>query len=308
MPGLFIWVRILSMLKKINIIGCGYIGKKTARLLIDKNLSPCCFVHSEESRDSCASMGLEAIQFDLGKKSLQLDEKNIHGFRNSTIAYFAPPQREGETDSRMKNFVSILETLAAAPSKILLMSTTGVYGDCKGEWIDEQQAVQPQVDRARRRLSAENLLKKYCEKHSTQYLVFRVSGIYAADKLPVKRITSAEPIVNAHDSGFTNRIHADDLSAFCVEALVADVAPGIYNCCDGRPSTMHDYFIKVAAAMKLPRPREISLQQAQQELSAGMLSYLAESKRISNKKLLSNFKTRFKYPDLNAGLKSCDNA
>jgi NAD dependent epimerase/dehydratase family enzyme len=110
--------------------------------------------------------------------------------------------------------------------------------------------------------------------------------------------------VKAEDSGFTNRIHADDLSAFCLEALTKDIDSGIYNCCDGQPSTMNDYFIKVADALKLSRPKEISLLQARQELSSGMLSYLAESKRISNKKLLNNFMTRFKYPDLDAGLQA----
>jgi len=303
MSGLFIWVRIMPMMKNIIIIGCGYIGKKIAGLLKAQSLNPACFVNTEESKNKLLSMGFQAMQFDLDETGLELDEKKLNTFNNSVIAYLAPPQREGIVDNRMAHFVSMLETLSSPPSKIILISTTGVYGDCKGEWIDEQQATVPQADRSHRRLSAETQLKKYCEKVQAQYVVFRVPGIYAADKLPVKRITSGEPIVAAQDSGFTNRIHADDLSAFCVEALTEDVQPGIYNCCDGHPSTMNDYFMKVAQAMKLSPPKEISLQQAQQELSSGMLSYLAESKRISNKKLLNNFKTRFKYPDLDAGLK-----
>jgi len=304
MSGFFIWVRITPMINKINIIGCGYIGKKIAQLLKSQNLNPVCFVSSEKSKNNLSSMGFQAGQFDLDKNGLELNDKSKASFKDSTIAYLAPPQRKGIIDIRMTHFVSMLETLNLPPSKIILISTTGVYGDCKGEWIDEQQATEPQADRARRRLSAETQLKKYCEKVQVQYVVFRVPGIYAADKLPIKRISSGESIVNAQDSGFTNRIHADDLSAFCVEAMVEEVTPGIYNCCDGCPSTMNHYFMKVADAKKLPRPKEISLQQAKQELSLGMLSYLAESKRISNKKLLNNFKTRFKYPDLDAGLKS----
>ena len=286
-------------------MGCGYIGKKIAHRLKANNPDFFCFVQSEKSKDICISMGLKSIQFDLDESDTLIDEAGKSLLVNSDIAYLAPPQRSGEKDIRMQHFISMLETLSAAPSKILLISTTGVYGDCEGEWIDEQQPTKPQADRARRRLSAENQLKTYCEKFKVQYVVFRVPGIYAPDKLPVKRITSGEPIVNAADSGYTNRIHADDLSAFCVEALVGDeVTTGIFNCCDGAPSTMNDYFVKVADALKLTRPKEISLLQAQQELSPGMLSYLAESKRISNKKLLSHFKTRFKFANLDAGLKS----
>ncbi len=292
------------MLENINIIGCGYIGKKIAHALSVINVEPDCFVSSEKSKNICNLTGLKVTQINLDKMNAGSCEQIFYGLKNSVIAYLVPPQREGDIDLRMESFILSLKALDESPVKIILISTTGVYGDCKGKWIDEQQAVNPQVDRARRRLSAENQLKKYCDHAQVEYIVFRVPGIYAADKLPVKRITSGEPIVNAKDSGFTNRIHADDLVAFCVEALVSDVPTGIYNCCDGHPSTMNDYFHKVAKVLKVQPPEEISLQQAQQTLSTGMLSYLAESKRIDNKKLLSNFKTEMKYPDLAAGLQS----
>ena len=292
------------MLKNIYIIGCGYIGKKIADLLLAKNVSSHCFVKSETSKETCSNMGIPVTQFDLDKISLTLSKSQLKKFDKSTFAYLAPPQRMGLTDERVEHFIAALESVDAVPHKIVLISTTGVYGDCKGEWIDESRATRPQADRAYRRLSAETQLIEYCEKNNVQYVVFRVPGIYASDKLPVKRLTSGEPIVSAADSGYTNRIHADDLSALCVEALLEKVTLGVYNCCDGQPSTMNDYFTKVADALGYPRPIEISLSEAKQTLSAGMLSYLAESKRISNKKLLKHFKTEFKYPNLVSGLKS----
>ena len=292
------------MLNHINIFGCGYIGKKIAGLLKAVD-SPChCFVKSETSKKTCLTMGYPVTQFNLDKENLALNDSLLNEFDKSTIAYLSPPQRNGLSDERMTHFISALEKANAVPHKVVLISTTGVYGNCNGDWIDESREAQPQADRAFRRLSAEKQLIKYCEKNNVQFIVFRVPGIYASDKLPVKRITSGEPIVNAADSGYTNRIHAEDLSALCVEALLEDVDSGIYNCCDGQPSTMNDYFTKVADALGYSRPDEISLIQARQQLSEGMLSYLAESKRISNKKLLSHFKTKFKYPDLTSGLKS----
>ncbi len=290
-------------------MGCGYIGKKLARLLFEQEIMPGCIVHSKGSADDCLAMGLSPLAFDLDKadrglSEIALREAVLNVFEDAVVAYFVPPQPQGDSDQRMQNFVSMLDGLTVAPEKILLISTTGVYGDCHGEWIDEQRATMAQVDRARRRLSAESRLQKYCDLNKTALIIFRVPGIYAVDKLPLKRILSGQPIVNADDSGFTNRIHADDLSAFCAEALMCDVTPGIYNCCDGAPSTMNDYFMKVADAAGLVRPAEISLLQAQQQLSKGMLSYLAESKRISNEKLLMHFKTKLKYPDLSTGLQS----
>lgn len=285
----------------INIVGCGYIGKKIAAALNRKRKPVRCFVHSENSKLMCQYTGLDTYQFDLDQPDLSLNDDERLNFSDSILIYLVAPPKKGCEDTRMGNFLSNLKQLDLPPKKIVLISTTGIYGNCHGEWIDEDTVANPQADRAFRRLSAEQQLQKYAKK--TQLIIFRVPGIYSKDKLPVERIMSGEPIVRAEDSGFTNRIHADDLVSFCVEALVSDVAAGIYNCCDGVPSTMNDYFKRVADALMLPHPAEISLAEAEKKLSAGMLSYLAESKRISNKKLLANFKTKFKYPNLEAGLK-----
>jgi len=283
----------------VSIVGCGYIGKKVASKLLAIGKVAECYVHSQCSKNDCETLGFNAhlLELDNSDCSYEWQAKE-----NNVIAYFVPPQHQGLMDTRMTHFISILENSRNKPNKILLISTTGIYGDCRGEWVDETRAVNPQADRAHRRLNAETQLQQFCELKDIECIIFRVPGIYAQDKLPSKRISSGEPIVCAKDSGYTNRIHAEDLAEFCVEALIKKVSPGIYNCCDGNPSTMNDYFMQVADYLKLERPKEISLQQAQEELSAGMLSYLAESKRISNKKLLDNFVTKFKYPDLKSTL------
>ena len=288
------------MQRKFYIVGSGYIGKKVAGILQSRGDSVECFVHSQQSRDLCESLELKTTLLELDDE-LTLDWPSIT--KESAIAYFVPPPRKGMVDTRMNHFLNALKLLSQLPGKILLISTTGVYGDCQGEWIDESREVSPQAGRAHRRLDAETQLQQFCEQQNIESIIFRVPGIYAKDKLPVKRISSGEPIVRAEDSGYTNRIHADDLAAFCVEALTENINTGIYNACDGNPSTMNDYFMRVADSLHIDRPKEISLQQAQSELSAGMLSYLAESKRISNKKLLNSFQTEFKYPDLLSGLK-----
>lgn len=290
-----------------NIIGCGYIGKRIAQRLQQQNRTVKCYVATQASQDECADLGLDVQRFNLDVAGLELPESTKPDFASSVLMYLVPPPRSGQVDTRMTHFIDYLQSCEKSTGqpaqKIVLICTTGIYGDCDGEWIDESRAPNPQADRACRRLDAETQLQAYCAQHDIDCIVFRVPGIYAMDKLPLKRITSGEPIVRAEDSGYTNRIHADDLAAFCVEAMSEPVATGVYNCCDGNPSTMNDYFIRVAEVMDLPAPPQISLQQAQAELSAGMLSYLAESKRISNEKLRRHFKTEFKYPDLQAGLK-----
>lgn len=165
------------MFNYINIIGCGYIGKKLASLLKVTD-SPChCFVKSESSKEACLTMGYPVTQFNLDKEGLTLNNSQLKEFEKSTIAYLAPPQRNGLIDERMTRFISALETVNAVPHKIILISTTGVYGNCNGDWIDETREAQPQAERAFRRLNAEKQLIKYCKKNNVQYVVFRGKSV-----------------------------------------------------------------------------------------------------------------------------------
>ena len=290
--------------KKISIIGCGYIGQRLIQLLLSKNLVDAeqisTLVKSINSQKQCVSLGVSSIQFDMDTIAAPLPERlQIH---QSILYYFTPPPAQGSIDSRARQFI---KQLIKPPSKIVLISTTGVYGNCHGQWVDENTALNPGVDRARRRFDAEQQFQSYCRKFNIPLVILRVSGIYGPGKLPLKRIKARTPIVREEDSPFSNRIHTDDLLEICLKAGLSDNIEGIFNCADGHPTTMYDYFIKVARANKLPEPPVITLQQAKTQLSSGMLSYMAESRRIDNQKLLAEFDLSLKYPDLDKGLASC---
>lgn len=280
----------------ITIAGCGHIGKLLAQQLLKKNISVTGYVNSDSSRSECESKNISCEIIDLDNP---LDDIDLTGQR---LIYLVPPPRSGKTDTRMTNFLHAIEK--HQPEKIALISTTGVYGDCQGEWIDESAPLNPIADRAFRRADAEKQLQKHCQKLNIPLVILRVPGIYGPGKIPLARIKSGQAIVNKKDSPFTNRIHANDLVTVCEKALLETDITGTYNVTDGNPGTMHEYFIGVATAMNLPVPPAISLAEAQQQLSAGMLSYMAESRRIGNKKLLKDFDIVLQYPDLKTGLKN----
>ncbi len=290
--------------KKISIIGCGYIGQRLIQLLLSRKLAEAeqinTLVKSIDSQKQCSKLGVSSIQFDMDTIDIPLPEHlQIH---QSILYYFAPPPSHGSIDTRARQFI---KQLIKAPSRIVLISTTGVYGNCHGQWVNENTALNPGVDRARRRVDAEQQFQSYCRKVNIPLVILRVSGIYGPGKLPLKRIKAQTPIVREEDSPFSNRIHTDDLLEICLKAGLSDNIEGIFNCADGHPTTMYDYFIKVARAKKLPEPPAITLQQAKTQLSAGMLSYMDESRRIDNQKLLTEFDLSLKYPDLDKGLSSC---
>ncbi|MCG6937557.1 MAG: SDR family oxidoreductase [Gammaproteobacteria bacterium] len=281
--------------KQATIAGCGHIGKLLALQLRPKNIAVTGFVSSESSLAECKSRNIRCEIINLDKP---LDNINLAG---QPVIYLVPPPRSGRTDTRITNFLRAIEK--QPPCRFVLISTTGVYGDCRGGWVDESTPLNPSADRAFRRADAEQQLQHFCQRLDIPLVILRVPGIYGPGRVPLARIESGQPIVSKQDSPFTNRIHADDLVNVCEKALFDPGITGIYNVTDGHPSTMYDYITGVASAMNLPVPPVISLEQAQHQLSAGMLSYMAESRRIDNSKLLKDFKIELQYPDLQSGLK-----
>ncbi|HSD95712.1 MAG TPA: SDR family oxidoreductase [Sulfuricaulis sp.] len=284
----------------VLIVGCGDIGERVARLERSEGRTVAGLVRSEKSARRLLTAGIQPIIADLDAPTFL----NNLPVKDAIVYYFAPPPDKGITDPRMETFISAL-TPSNLPKRIVLISTTGVYGDCRGEWVTEDRPPNPQVDRARRRLSAETTLQRWSEKSGVPIVVLRVPGIYGRGYLPEKRLRSGEPVLREDESPFSNRIHADDLARICIAAARHDDPSLIYNVSDGHPTTMTDFFFRVADALGLPRPAAITREEAQHRLGPGMLSYLAESKRIDNRRMREELGVELMYPDLAAGLASC---
>jgi nucleoside-diphosphate-sugar epimerase len=278
-----------------SIVGCGYIGKRLANQLQEKGKAVHGYVSSEPSLAECDELNISCEIIDLDETLPAID------LTGRKAIYLAPPPRSGQSDPRITNFLHAIED--HVPEKFVLISTTGVYGNCNGDWIDESTPLKPTADRAKRRADAEQQVKSFCQGKNIPLVILRVAGIYGPGKIPVARIKSGAPIVNQHDSPYTNRIHAVDLVNICEQALLNTKITGTYNVTDGHPGTMYEYFTGVAETLGLPAPPAITLAEAQDQLSEGMLSYMAESRRIDNKKLLNDFELKLIYPKLQDGLK-----
>lgn len=136
-------------------------------------------------------------------------------------------------------------------------------------------------------------------------VILRVGGIYGPGRLPLERLKQGMTILRRDLAPLSNRIHADDLAMVCQAAVKAPDQHSIYNVCDNQASSMSDYFIRVAKHAGLPAPIEVDWQQAETELSAVMLSYLHESRRMDNSKMLNELQIELTYPDLESGLSAC---
>ena len=284
-------------MEKIFIIGCGDIGRRTAALWQARANPVVALARSAASTERLRQLGITPVAGDLDLA------ESLHALPMADVVlyYFAPPPAQGETDPRMHALMTALD-FGAVPKKIIYISTTGVYGDGRGEWINEDTPLRPQAARSKRRVDAESALRAFGIRHAVPVIILRVSGIYGPGRLPIDAIKARRPVLDEKESGYTNRIHADDLARICVAAAEHGRADSVYNVSDGQPGTLAGYFNQLADALGEPRPPVVTRAEAQTLLSAGMLSYLNESRRIDNRRLRQELGIELLYPTLEAGL------
>jgi nucleoside-diphosphate-sugar epimerase len=284
----------------VLIVGCGDIGTRVAHLWQKDGATVTGIVRTSESLAKLQDAGISAVQCDLADSHAEIPDL----LPNSLIYYFAPPPRKGRDDLHCQRLLDLLETKKHKPRSIVAISTTGVYGNRHGELVTEEDPLNPQVDRAWRRYDMENRLRKWCDAHDVSLVILRVGGIYGPGRLPLERIKKGIPIVHEHLAPKTNRIHADDLAMICKKAAHVSYRYRVYNVSDGQDSNMTEYFDILADHFGLPRPPKVDWDQAEKEISAGMLSYLKESRRLDNSRMLNELNINLRYPTLQDALKS----
>ncbi|HSH44082.1 MAG TPA: SDR family oxidoreductase [Arenicellales bacterium] len=279
----------------VFIAGYGYTGRRVAERWMERGVKVRALTRRPIRLAEHMHPRLELLRGDLDEPA-SLPTGAIAGTR---LYYFAPPRKLGDIDERMRDFVAALDE---PPEKIVLISTTGVYGDCNGEWVDESRPPNPGSDRARRRLDAERVISEWASRRGVPLAILRVAGIYGPGCLPEKRLQERTPMPAARDCGYTNRIHIDDLVEACVQVMAQPGATGVFNASDGAPGTMREYFDLVADALGYDRLPVLPREQMAATLNTRMQAYLGESRRIDNSRLRDTLGLSLRYPDLASAL------
>ncbi|HLQ86564.1 MAG TPA: SDR family oxidoreductase [Salinisphaeraceae bacterium] len=273
---------------KTLIIGCGDTGIRVAARAVAAGDLVTGVVRTAASGMQVRAVGAHSLICDLDAELPPLPACE-------RLLYFAPPPRKGDSDPRLQQ---VLDALGTAPRFVVYISTTGVYGDCGGAWIDEEQALAPATARARRRVAAEQQLLAWC-KHA---VILRTPGIYGPGRLPLAAIRAGQPILSDAASGWTNRVHVDDLAAIAWQAGQQHWPHAIYHASDGQPTRMSRFYDTLAAMLALPAPPRVDWAAAQQQFSRTRLSFLRASRRLSNARLRQDFGYQFKFVDFRDGL------
>ena len=281
------------------LVGCGDVGLRVAALL--RGRWRLIALTSNPTRvDELRAAGVQPLIGNLDQPGTLA---RLAGLADAVL-HLAPPPGHGSADPRTANLLRAL-ALKGRTRRIVYGSTSGVYGDCGGAQIDETRAVNPATDRARRRVDAERRLRWYGRAFGAQVTLLRIPGIYASDRVgghPRERLARGTPVLAAEFDVFTNHIHADDLARACAAALHRGAPQRVLHVCDDSALKMGDYFDLAADLCGMARPRRVDLEQARAELSPMQLSFMGESRRLSNARLKRELRLRLRYPTASQGL------
>jgi nucleoside-diphosphate-sugar epimerase len=285
---------------RLLIVGCGDVGMRLLPLLTG-HFRVFATTSQPARRAELRALGAVPLVADLDRPDTL---RRLCGLA-STVVHLAPPPADGVLDSRTRNLTAILPE----HGRLVYVSTTGVYGDCGGALFDESRPVAPRNPRALRRVDAERVLRRWAGRSGAALAILRVPGIYGADRLPLKRLQQGTPALIDADDVYTNHIHADDLASIIARALFRALPNRIYHAVDDSDMKMAQYFDVVADAFRLPRPPRLPRAELQQAVTPALLSFMSESRRLSNGRIKRELGVRLRYATvadtLNALQKAC---
>ena len=282
----------------ILIIGCGDIGLRVAKQL-SRSHRVFALTSQQNRFQELRAVGATPI---LGNLDHPESLWRLSGLAQ-TVIHLAPPQNGGNRDCRTRNLLRILAQGSNAVRRLIYISTTGVYGDHRGGKVSEATPVNPQSERAQRRVDAERILRLWAPVHGVALTILRVPGIYAADRLPIERLQAQTPALLPEEDAYSNHIHSDDLARLVCAAVYHGKPQRIINACDGGETKMGDYFDEVADAFGLERPARLPGGELQKIVSPMLWSFMRESRRVTNQRL-PELKTPLRYPSVGHFLKT----
>ena len=262
-------------MRRLLIIGCGDVALRALPLLRER-YRVYALTHSRERAPLLRAHGVLPIAGDLDDPA-SLDA--LTGIAHDVL-HSAPPPSHGVRDTRTAHLIAALAKGKSLPQHLIYISTTGVYGDCAGALVDETRPLRPQTARARRRVDAERQLRDWGRRSRVRISVLRAPGIYSGERLPLERLHTGMPALKPDEDSYSNHVHADDLARMVVAALR----------------------FGHAGHCGLPRPPRLSRAEASRRIPANVLSFMNESRRLSNRRLKDELRFQLRYPTVRDGI------
>ena len=224
------------------------------------------------------------------------DQKLIEKLKQSDHILISIPPVDG-FDLVVKNFSKIIEE--SSPKWITYLSATSVYGDHKGEWVNEESETKPTSANGIDRLAAEKSWMLFAEDSMLPFQIFRLSGIYSDQRNILARLKSGNTNIINKKNHFFSRIHVEDVANVLFKSLSNFKSSEIYNISDDKPSSSEEVTLYGVKLLNVDIPKSIEIKDIESEM---LKNFYKESKKVSNKKMKSFFDYNLKFPTYVEGL------
>jgi nucleoside-diphosphate-sugar epimerase len=278
------------------IFGCGYLGERVARCWREAGEAVTVVTRNTERAAEFQRHGYAAVVADVTQPpsliKLPPAETMLFavGYDRSAAGSIGDVYAGG-----VKN---VLAALPSTASRVIYISSTGVYGNAGGDWIDELTPPDPQRDGGRASLAAEQVLALH--PIGKDSIILRLAGIYGPGRVPFLDLLRAGEPIPAATEGHLNLIHVDDAAAAVVAADHLprfDDGPRIYCVSDGHPVQRGEYYREVARRIGAPEPRFVA-----PDPHSPRAARAASDRRVRNERMLTDLGVKLAYPDYRAGL------
>jgi nucleoside-diphosphate-sugar epimerase len=277
------------------IFGCGYLGQRVARLWQPRGEEVYAVTRHAAKAETLRQQGIRPILADL----LHPLPADVAWPRQIDTVLFAVGYDRDSTASigavYERGLANVLSSLPDDVGRLIYISSTGVYGDAAGDWVDEETPCHPTRAGGKASLAAEDQLRRH--RLGQRSLILRLAGIYGPGRIPRAGTLLAGQPIDAPADGHLNLIHVDDAAAIVLLAESKAPLPRTYVVSDGQPVVRADYYGELARLLNAPPPRF-----APPDPSSPAAQRAASDKRVSNRRLVSELAPSFRFPSYREGL------
>jgi nucleoside-diphosphate-sugar epimerase len=282
------------MRKTLFIFGCGYSARLVAQNLVAQGWTVFGTTRSEDNFNDLLGFKIQPVLWDDVNKI-----KNILIRGCSLLTSIAP---KSSRDEGLERLLEFLISTKANVDWLGYMSSTGVYGDRGGGWVNEESLLDTKTSQGQARVVAEKKWKDFAGQIDVPLFIFRIAGIYGPRRSIFDRLRAgkAQKIIKADQ--FFNRIHVEDIAGVISLALLNPKLSGVFNLSDDLPTAGCDVIDEATRIMNVEPLPQIDFSEA--DLTDMAKSFYSESKRVSNKKLVKILNYSLKHSTYLSGLQS----
>ncbi|MCB9940330.1 MAG: SDR family oxidoreductase [Planctomycetaceae bacterium] len=281
-------------MKKL-ILGCGYLGRRVAQAWLDGGDEVLALTRSAERAASLQAAGIRPI---VGDVTSSLDLRDCDDLDTILFAVgFDRTAGKAIRDVYVDGLRRAIDQLPMLPRRFIYISSTGVFAQNDGKWVNEQSLCEPTREGGKACLAAEDLLRQHAM--GSHAIILRLAGIYGPDRLPKLRDVIAGKPITASAHGYLNLIHIDDAVRVVLAAGAQLSPPELLLVSDGAPVLRGDFYRELARASNSPPPR------FEEPLTDSSTAFRASTdKRIDSSRLRERLRFEYRYPSYVEGVAS----